>query len=165
LALGLDRIADWSLSIELSEGRIRKATPCWQSGPFDEDRRHRVDEQSQRRCLWSGYSSRLQAIGEMPTNAMLFELEAPESAAVKLTVEQPAPLQIETTVGELQHQNAIGFCGPFPSESVVLHRVVPAALSTANLLIDDRLDRPDYYRVRVRQRNGQMAWSSPVWVG
>lgn len=165
LALGLDRIASWTLTFELSSGAIRRVLPCWQSGPFDEDRRHRIVEQMARRCVWESYTSRLQAIGEMPTNAMIFELDAPAEATVTLTAEQPAPVRVEATVGELLAHNAIAFCGPFPSESVVLHRAVPAALSTASLVVNDRLDAPDYYRVRVRQRNGQMAWSSPVWVG
>jgi hypothetical protein len=47
-----------------------------------------------------------------------------------------------------------------------LHRVVPEAAYTAALdLVDDEpLTRETHYRVRVEQRNGQRAWSSPIWV-
>jgi hypothetical protein len=47
-----------------------------------------------------------------------------------------------------------------------LHRIVPEAAYTASLdLVDDSpLAREACYRVRVEQRNGQRAWSSPIWV-
>jgi len=47
-----------------------------------------------------------------------------------------------------------------------LHRVVPEAAYAACFEVED--DEPlageTHYRVRVEQRNGQRAWSSPVWV-
>ena len=47
-----------------------------------------------------------------------------------------------------------------------LHRLIPEAGYTAEFAIED--DEPlkgeAHYRVRVEQRNGQRAWSSPVWV-
>jgi len=47
-----------------------------------------------------------------------------------------------------------------------LHRVMPEAAYTAHLDLDDDapLARETCYRVRVEQRNGQRAWSSPIWV-
>ena len=48
-----------------------------------------------------------------------------------------------------------------------LHRAIPEAGYTASLSItdDEPLTGETNYRVRVEQRNGQRAWSSPVWVG
>jgi hypothetical protein len=47
-----------------------------------------------------------------------------------------------------------------------LHRAMPEAAYTASLVwIDDEpLEQETHYRVRVEQRNGQRAWSSPIWV-
>jgi hypothetical protein len=46
------------------------------------------------------------------------------------------------------------------------HRAIPEAGYTARLDVtdDEPLDRETHYRVRVEQRNGQRAWSSPIWV-
>ena len=48
-----------------------------------------------------------------------------------------------------------------------VHRAVPEAAYVARFEIED--DEPFtgelHYRVRIEQRNGQRAWSSPVWVG
>ena len=47
-----------------------------------------------------------------------------------------------------------------------IHRPIPEAAYTATLEIDDDepIDGETFYRVRVEQRNGQRAWSSPIWV-
>ena len=46
------------------------------------------------------------------------------------------------------------------------HRAIPEAGYTArlNFMDDAPLARETNYRVRVEQRNGQRAWSSPIWV-
>lgn len=48
-----------------------------------------------------------------------------------------------------------------------LYRAIPEQGYTAQLSFtdDEPLTRETHYRVRVEQRNGQRAWSSPVWVG
>jgi hypothetical protein len=47
-----------------------------------------------------------------------------------------------------------------------IHRVIPEAGYTATVKItdDEPLTEETHYRVRVEQRNGQRAWSSPIWV-
>jgi hypothetical protein len=47
-----------------------------------------------------------------------------------------------------------------------IHRVIPEAGYSARLNIEDDmpLKGETNYRIRVEQRNGQRAWSSPIWV-
>ncbi len=47
-----------------------------------------------------------------------------------------------------------------------LHRLIPEVGYTATLdyVDNEPLDHEAHYRVRVQQRNGEMAWSSPIWV-
>lgn len=47
-----------------------------------------------------------------------------------------------------------------------LHCAIPECGYTATLEFrdDEPLERETHYRVRVEQRNGQRAWSSPIWV-
>jgi hypothetical protein len=47
-----------------------------------------------------------------------------------------------------------------------IHRVIPEAGYSAEVVIEDNepLKGEANYRVRVEQRNGQRAWSSPIWV-
>ena len=52
------------------------------------------------------------------------------------------------------------------AHKVKIHRAVPEAAFKATWEIED--DEPlageTAYRVRVEQRNGQRAWSSPIWM-
>lgn len=52
-------------------------------------------------------------------------------------------------------------------DTVTLRRVNPEvpAEQTFDFVDDGPAERGDYYYVRVRQTNGAMAWSSPIWVG
>jgi len=52
------------------------------------------------------------------------------------------------------------------AHKVKLHRVIPeAGYSAAFTIVDDEpLAGEANYRIRLEQRNGQRAWSSPVWV-
>jgi hypothetical protein len=47
-----------------------------------------------------------------------------------------------------------------------LHRAIPEAGSRAEWAVEDEepITGEVHYRVRVEQRNGQRAWSSPIWV-
>ena len=47
-----------------------------------------------------------------------------------------------------------------------LHRIIPEAGYTAEFVYrdDEPVDHETHYRLRVEQRNGQRAWSSPIWV-
>jgi len=53
------------------------------------------------------------------------------------------------------------------SPKLKIHRAIPEAGTTAQVEIEDDAPVGDglWYRVRVTQRNGQRAWSSPIWVG
>ena len=47
-----------------------------------------------------------------------------------------------------------------------LHRAIPQAGYSAQVewVDDEALSSEANYRIRVEQRNGQRAWSSPIWV-
>jgi hypothetical protein len=47
-----------------------------------------------------------------------------------------------------------------------LHRIIPESGYKTNFTLtdDDPIDKETHYRVRIEQRNGQRAWSSPIWI-
>jgi hypothetical protein len=63
----------------------------------------------------------------------------------------------------LERQDPLFFHMAFKAK---LHRAIPEAGYTARLMFvdDEPLQRETHYRIRVEQRNGQRAWSSPIWV-
>ena len=58
------------------------------------------------------------------------------------------------------------FTGPFPNESLLIHPLVFSEHSKTEFnIIDKQLSRSvNWYYIRVIQANGQLAWSSPIWV-
>lgn len=59
-----------------------------------------------------------------------------------------------------------GYLGGFLTPAYAFHRAVPRAQYRANLDLshESHGEGRDWYTVRVRQRNGQWAWSSPIWI-
>ncbi|PIE04626.1 MAG: hypothetical protein CSA76_03120 [Spirochaetales bacterium] len=44
-----------------------------------------------------------------------------------------------------------------------IHKLIPQQLYSRSITVSDKTKGPCHYRIRVRQRNGQMAMSSPIW--
>ena len=168
-ALNLGRIADWEMRLRIQGGRFVNAIPCFQTAPFDEQRRDSLRLVDAGHLHLTSHTSRVGAFAEDPTKAVILEIDAVRAdAALTLEIERPSKQQISTPLRDLQRDNAIHFTGPFTSESFILERLVGPSDCTATLRWHDR--RPgrtsaDWYYVRVLQHNNQMAWSSPIWVG
>jgi hypothetical protein len=85
----------------------------------------------------------------------------------------PLPASPEERTGslplaELRRGPRAGFLDGFVSEAWQISRAVPVAEYTWSLEWSDRAEEEandSYYHVRVRQKNDQRAWSSPIWVG
>lgn len=162
--LALDRTTDWELDVEVEGGTLRRVFPCLQSGPFDEDRRHRVVRRSANELEVRSYTSRLEAYRQDPNQSAVLEIEGDAATRVHLRLWAPASRDDTVTLGELFDGSAHYATGPFPKESYMVHRLTPLAASRVRgqvLLARDELHLPGYLYARVTQRNGQMAWSSP----
>ena len=60
------------------------------------------------------------------------------------------------------------YTGDFPRESAMINRIVFNEHYESSFDFEDTGNNratADFYYVRVTQTNGQMAWSSPIWVG
>jgi len=164
--LGMERIVDWEMSLEAHGCELLAVMPCFQSGPFAPDRRNRVLETTSTGCRWQSHTSRRQAFAEQATNALVFEIAGPADASLELHITQPAERTISRTLGQLMESSAAEFTGGFTSESVLVHRLIPARMYETTLSLADGpsgTGETDYYYLRARQANGHMAWSSPIW--
>ncbi len=166
-AFDLPRIADWEGTVELAGARIISAMPCFQSGPFDENRRSKIRQVTDQKCSWYSYTSRAGCVGDVPNNSVVLDITGSPAATLTLRFAQPAERCVCFTLEHLAATSEIEFTGIFPSESFMLHRLVPDELATAEFsLVDEPGDsgKEDFYYVRVMQENGHAAWSSPIWV-
>jgi hypothetical protein len=114
------------------------------------------------RFTTSTYPNPLSALPAMEGIAL--ELRADDATALEAVVNGQrlcVPLR-DLAEGARSHH-----LGGFVSPAIAFDRAVPETEFAARF---DLVHRPgpvalDAYRVRVRQRNDQWAWSSPIWVG
>ena len=165
--LGMARICDWEGSVTVRDGKLRSVTPCLQAGPFDEDRRNRIVERTERACRFQLYTSRLQAFEERATNALILHVEGGRDASIELSLTKPSKMKVRRSLGQLAEHNEVEFTGPFTSESFVIHRLVFPEMFRAGVRFNDKgkSGQTDWYYARVTQANGHQAWASPFWVG
>ena len=165
--LNMARIADWEATATIHGGKLRSATPCFQAGPYDEDRRDRITARTENSCSVRVHTSRLQAFEDAATKSVVLDIEGPADAELELTLTKPAAVKVRRTLKQLSEDNEIEFTGPFTSESFLVHRLVLPDRNRAKFSHVDtrRDDATDWYYVRVTQANGHQAWSSPWWVG
>ncbi|MFC3227863.1 DUF3604 domain-containing protein [Marinibaculum pumilum] len=164
--LALERVCDWQFDVAVADGRIARAFPCLQSGPFDPDRRHRIAQRSERELSVRSYTSRRGAYRLNPNQSLVLELEGGAETQLTLTLAEPAAQTVTVSAAELLAGSHNSFTGPFPKESWQWHRIVPRSASA----LSDRCtlpvpqDRPGHVYLRVRQMNGHVAWISPVFL-
>ena len=165
-ALDMARVCDWDVTATISNGKLLAATPCYQSGPYEEDRRNRILKFSDTSCRFQLYTSRKQAFEERATNSIILHVAGGRDAVLKLRLAKPAQMEFSRSLGALAENNEVEFTGPFTSESFVVHRLVTPDLFRARHVFTDRGTRgqTDWYYVRVTQTNGHQAWISPFWV-
>jgi len=165
-AMDLPRICDWYFHIKISGGTLLDVYPCFQSGPFCEEKRNLIKNKTAAGCSVQSYTSRKEAFAESPTNAVVLRLSGNSETRISLTVQQPQPFSYEKPLSEFAQHNEVLFTGPFPAESIRIQPLVFSAHYQTEFRFNDRAgtDEVHWYYVRVLQKNGHLAWSSPVWV-
>lgn len=162
--LALDRITDWEMAVRVEGGQLRRVFPCLQSGPFSEEKRHRFTRPNANELHVQSYTSRLEAYRENPNQSAVLEIAGDPATRVRIDMTHPSASERTVTLEELFDGSAHVQTGPFPKESYMLHRLTPMAASRVQgRAVLDRADLslPGYLYLRVTQRNGQLAWSSP----
>ncbi len=165
--LNLSRICDWEAKIKITDGKLIDVYPCFQSGPFSETKRNRIMDKTEYGFNLTTYTSRKQAFMENPTNAVVLRISGSPKTKVELTLKKPVEMKVSKSLEELAENNSVFFTGAFPAESFVFHSVVFSDNYSTRLEFTDTVssqNEVNWYYIRVIQANGQMAWSSPIWV-
>jgi hypothetical protein len=166
--LSLENICDWEFELEVDNGQIEDICPCFQSGPFDETRRNAFNKKTKTECNWKSYTSRKDAFMGRATNSVIFKVSGDKKTKVELNLLKPVKKSLNISLEDILKESHSVFVGDFPKESVLIHRGVQKTNYQSNFNFMDtssKNNHEDFYYVRVLQDNGQMAWSSPIWIG
>ncbi|GAB4563945.1 MAG: hypothetical protein Kow0047_13270 [Anaerolineae bacterium] len=170
----------WEGQIETPEGRIVSVERCWRTpGQW-------VEQTSEHECAF-GFQTLQQAPHGLPSEALIFELEGRPSDRVRITLEGKRlelrlteamrrsqvlyfPEEVRARVRDAHGIDPDSLPRPDPfyffSHKAKIHRAIPEVGYVAEFEHVDASPPPgrNVYRVRVHQRNGHIAWSSPIWV-
>ena len=163
--LALDRIADWDFRVSVDKGVIKRYFPCLQSGPFDEVRRHRIRAVDKSEFDVVSYSSRRGAYRGNPNNSLVLEIQGDLDTVLRLDVKSPGEAAVAYRFPELMESGRMFFTGPFPAEGLLVHR--PVCHGESSISGETRIQVPSgssSVYLRARQMNGQIAWSSPIFI-
>jgi hypothetical protein len=74
--------------------------------------------------------------------------------------------EVTHSLAELRDGPRVGYLGGFVSEAYQFSRAIPLEEYDWSWQLNDRGEQgsTDFYYARVRQRNDQWAWSSPIWI-
>lgn len=166
--LNLGRTCLWDMSIHLSKGQFLRANPYFQSSPFDENLRDRLQVISPQELRLQSNTTRVKCYGEDPTKSIVCEIAGDPESVLTLKLRQPVEQTVSAKLKDLIDDNLVTFTGEFTTESYIINRLVSPSEYSMKIRWQDRskdASASDWYYVRVTQHNGQVAWSSPIWVG
>jgi len=171
----------WQCSLAVSDGAVVASEPCWKTaGQW-------IGDLGGGKCEFGFTTSQAPPHGGVPTEATIFEIEA--GADDTVTVEMEGKSVSMSLAEAARRSRLVDFIDEaadyarsahgidpdsldrrdrlyFYGHKAKIHRAIPEAGLSAEL---DHTDAEppagrNCYRARVTQRNGQVAWSSPVWV-
>jgi hypothetical protein len=181
---GRGKQRDWDVALSLSDGRIVSVEPRFR-GPEDVAPRSGGDApdayafSSWKRNGPLEVAFRTRTFGNPNTSTpatqgMALEIEAPADSRVTARIGAMEEFPGRTTtcsLAELLSESFTDYLGGHASPAFRLHRAPLPEEYEWSFELEDRAPEGtdgfggrDVYYVRVRQTNGQWAWSSPVWV-
>ena len=97
------------------------------------------------------------------TEGMALEIEGDSATQILALIDGQ---EIALPLAELMTGSRTYYLGGFVSPAICFHRAVPQTEYTHRFAFLHRSEANarEWYTVRVRQRNDQWAWSSPIWV-
>lgn len=165
-ALDMTRICDWDIHISLNGGVLEDVQTCFQAGPLDEERRDRIIERSDRHLRVQSFTALRQQFEDISTKAIVLKVSGGPDTRIKIALEAPIRVSLSQTFNQLAESGETLFTGEFPKESAMLHRLVFHDHYYTSYEVSDADDGKalNWYYLRVVQANGQLAFSSPIWV-
>jgi hypothetical protein len=165
-ALGITRACDWDFTCRVENGRIEAVQPCFLPGPLEEERRDMVLDRTERSVRVRSFTALRQQIEDRSQKALVLKMHGGPDSKVTVTTELPTKQALSMTFRDLAESSEVLCTGEFPRESALLNRIVFSEHYESSFEVPDTGDgrQTDWYYVRVVQSNGQLAWSSPIWV-
>ena len=175
---------DWKATLALGKGTILQAIPCFR-GSMEGRKGTGIQSRSSSRCEWTSRTEKARYDNQARrySDVMAFEVECPDREEINLVVTCDALRQeLKMTPGDLSSKSTVQYMENIPPTNdgnfwrnidfcskFKVHQARQTSQLTVDLSCEDKDGNKtpggtDFYYVRLIQRNGQRAWSSPIWV-
>jgi hypothetical protein len=167
-----EKYVPWNGQITVSKGRILNVTPCFRGAAFTSPQEGETE--------FHTHINRIVNVSDTAVELALHTTKNPNTVtpatqAVILDVEMPLDRVITSdfngkafshSLAELLEGSRSHFMRGWLSEAVLFNRAMPESCWTIEHYMEDcePENETDFYYVRVRQKDQQWAWSSPIWV-
>jgi hypothetical protein len=162
---------DWQVEIQVVGGKLIDVEPRFRGHDIvapqaDEKESYAFSQWEQVRENQISFSTR--TWGNMTTTSA-----GTQGVALEIFGDDDTILQgringqgVEVRLADLRDGPKSGYLGGFLTPAFVFHQAVPDSRTTAwiDFTHQTETQNRDWYYVRVRQHNGQWAWSSPIWI-
>ncbi|RKZ71257.1 MAG: hypothetical protein DRQ57_18920, partial [Gammaproteobacteria bacterium] len=141
----------WDFSVIVGNGSIVGHQPCFRPPGL-----HQITSAEPQELKISSNTINIQKAG----------LDIEGTLDTTVTIVNDGKNVLSSTIGELLNESkSVHPFGPYAG-AFYLPRSVAEPHFHVNLEWEDRAsgESRDYYYIRVFQKNGQMAWSSPIWI-
>jgi hypothetical protein len=165
-------LRSWKMHLDVDGGRIVAAMPCFRSRPFVETDRPGITALDEKRCSWEALTTQryaeqgVQCFEDSNCQGVALEIVGTPETRLLLQLVEPVDKQVVVSLGELAQRSRLESIDLPRGEWVVLHRLVlPHEYQVEATVTDTHPgSQTDHYYLRTTQANGQMAWTSPIWV-
>lgn len=166
-----DRDTDWAVDLTVERGALLDVEPRFRGhivvAPQERERQRYAfsawDRPEPNRIRFTTCTFGNPTVRTPATQGVCLTLAGDTGTAISGTINGK---RVEVTLGDLGAGSIAGYLGTFLAPAYHFHRAVCSAEYRCSFTHTHRSAEPgqDWYAVRVRQRNDQWAWSSPIWV-
>lgn len=167
-----EEYVNWQGALKLTDGRIRDLQTCFRGAAFTSPqpgetefrtRVNRVTGRNDRAVELDMYSAKNPNVVTPSFQGVVLDVEMPRDGKI---VADFNGHHYEHSLAELLEGSRAHFLRGWLSEAIQFERAAtPDTFAVSHIMTDDKAEKDtDYYYARVRQRDGQWAWTSPIWV-
>lgn len=158
-------VTDWRLKANVDNGELVGVCPCFAGGDGSVEKINGIEEWNECGVEWISFTSRLNV---RHGNAVVLRVKGSLDASIRVSGEavrggENHPISTETRLRDLKQREHWSAIGNFSSPKMRIgypfgsnERVITGEW------IDDQPGSDDFYMLKAFQKNGQMAWSSPI---
>lgn len=167
-----EKYVHWQGVLGIEKGTIHAVEPCFRGAAFTspqpgetafETKVNRMVSATEKEVVLDMYSAKNPNTTTPATQGVILDVTMPKDGLIFADFNGR---RFSHTLGELLEGSQAHFMVGWLSEAILFNRAMPESCFTVEHYMEDTAPErdTDYYYVRVRQRNGQWAWSSPIWV-